>query len=138
MYGSTEIFPNLQHITLATYVFVYPNRVPLNLKEILQVEDPVVLIDPYEKDQSKRIRMLLEADKIRYSTEDIHQWQRYLANLGKGPEGGLYPRTQKRSSQQQKINELRLALREAKAYMEKGFKLNIRGDRVYKDYSQWK
>ena len=128
----------MQHITLATYVFVYPNRVPLNLKEILQVEDPVVLIDPYEKDQSKRIRMLLEADKIRYSTEDIHQWQRYLANLGKGPEGGLYPRTQKRSSQQQKINELRLALREAKAYMEKGFKLNIRGDRVYKDYSQWK
>ena len=137
MYGSTEIFPNLQHISLATYVFVYPTRVPLNLKEILKVEDPVVLIDPYEKDQSNRMTTLLKADKTRTSAEETHQWERYLANMEKGPNGGLYPRTQKRSSQQQIINELRSVLRQAKAYMEKGFKLDTQGDKVYERYWLW-
>lgn len=132
MYGSTEIFPNLQHIYFVTYAFVYPSCTPLDLKGVLEVEDPMVLIDPYDKNQSNRITALLEADNTRYWEEATRQWEGYLDGLGKDP------LTQQRSSQQRMINELRSVLHTAKAYMETGFKPGTRGYRVYEDYQLWK
>ncbi len=138
LYGFREIFPSLQRISLVVYEFVYSDRALLKPSEVFKLEDPAILLDPYNKGHTDQITTMVETNSSAIPTPFEVLWKRYLAELGNP---GLYswgPLVQKGSRQRLAIESLAGALAELQVYADTAYQIDGNGDRIYENHGTWK
>lgn len=136
MYGFSDAFPSVQQISFVAFEFLCQHGGPRKLNNILELEDSVLLVDPYKEAETNQVATVLRANILVNSKQDMMTWNEYLDNLRDHEchpydltiQNGLYKSVV--------LRFVKRGLARAQVYADAAYHIT-RGNRVYDCYYGW-